>query len=247
MQRDETHEALVLRVRPMGVSDREAWFLTAGAGLCRAAVYGGPKSRLRSHVSPFHSGRLWLYRNPVKDSIKVTDFAVDCWRPGLRDLYERTLAADAAAETVLASHGGGGAGEEALRLACGALDALESADEALCERLLTWFLWRWALLLGAAPPLDGCISCGAVLGDKAWCNGEGLLCASCAGAPGSEARGAFPVGLGARRWLAAVSGLDGARTKRCGMDAPSASQARALVTAVLARVIGRRLNTWDLV
>ena len=48
-----------------------------------------------------------VYHDPSKDSRKLSDFDVRSWRPGLRELYERAMAADAVAETVLASHGGG--------------------------------------------------------------------------------------------------------------------------------------------
>ncbi|MDR1100566.1 MAG: recombination protein O N-terminal domain-containing protein, partial [Treponema sp.] len=119
MPRTFTYTALVLRTRPSGESNREAWFLTAEEGLLRATVFGGPRSRLRAHVAPFHSGPLWIYHDPVRDSRKITDFDVLCWRPGIREQYERTMAADALAETILNSHGGGGNWKTAFALAGG--------------------------------------------------------------------------------------------------------------------------------
>ena len=95
MSRNFSYSVLTLRVRPSGESNREAWFLSAEEGIFKATVFGGPKSRLRSQVAPFHQGRLWIYHDPVKDSRKVTDFDVSSWRPGLRELYERVMAADA--------------------------------------------------------------------------------------------------------------------------------------------------------
>ncbi|MDR2104051.1 MAG: recombination protein O N-terminal domain-containing protein, partial [Treponema sp.] len=81
MNRSFTYSALVLRVRSSGESNREAFFLTAEEGLIRATVFGGPKSKLRSHVAPFHRGTLWVYHDPIRDSRKVTDFDVQSWRP----------------------------------------------------------------------------------------------------------------------------------------------------------------------
>ncbi|MDR1256680.1 MAG: recombination protein O N-terminal domain-containing protein, partial [Spirochaetaceae bacterium] len=79
MTRNSVCPALVLRVRPCGESNREAFFLTAETGVTRAYVYGGAKSRLRAAVSPFQSGDLYLYRDPARDSGKVTDFDVRRW------------------------------------------------------------------------------------------------------------------------------------------------------------------------
>ncbi|MDR1970606.1 MAG: recombination protein O N-terminal domain-containing protein, partial [Treponema sp.] len=97
MARNVTYSALVLRARPSGESNREITFLTAEEGLIRATVFGGPKSKLRAHTAPYHRGKLWIYRDPAKTFMKVTDFDVQVWRPGIRELYERTMAASAVA------------------------------------------------------------------------------------------------------------------------------------------------------
>lgn len=151
MSRFKTEAALVLHVRAFGESNREAVFLTAASGIVRAAVYGGPKSKLRAFVSPFHSGTLYLYHDPVRGSFKVTDFDVGAWRPGLRENYERTMAACAISEAILAGHGGGGNSEEALELAEACLDALEAASGEAIERALVFFLWHWSGRLGVRP------------------------------------------------------------------------------------------------
>jgi DNA repair protein RecO (recombination protein O) len=161
LPRTFTYTALVLRTRPSGESNRDAWFLTAEEGLLQATVFGGPKSRLRSHVAPFQSGPLWIYHDPVRDSRKVTDFDVLCWRPGIREQYDRTMAADALAETILASHGGGGNWEAAFSLAGKSLDALEGADDANCLRVLVHFFWNWLDILGLRPEALPPLSAGA--------------------------------------------------------------------------------------
>ena len=158
MRRNLVRTALVLRARPSGESNREVWFLTAEEGILRATVFGGPKSRLRAHAAPFHSGTVWLYHDPVRDSRKVTDFDVVSWRPALRELYERTMTANAGAETVLASHGGGGNWKTALDLFSRFLDGLEEARAAGCSRVFVRFLWDWAAFLGGRPGL-ACASC----------------------------------------------------------------------------------------
>ena len=244
MSRTQSFSALILRCRPSGESNREAWLLTGEAGLLRATVFGGPKSRLRSHASPFNSGQVWIYHDPVKDSRKLSDFDVRSWRPGLRELYERTITADAAAETILASHGGGGNWAAALALAEAVLDALETAGEELCERIFTYFLWRWAALLGIQPALECRASCGtAAAGGLFWYSPrEGaMLCAACAGG-----NGLFPAGPGCRRWLAAISQLAPSLLGRYTLDAKSFREARAMTAAIMTEALGKRPGSWDI-
>jgi DNA repair protein RecO (recombination protein O) len=227
--RDAAYKALVLRVRSAG-ENREASFLTAEEGILRATVFGGPKSKLRSHVSPFNSGTVWLYRDPAKDFRKVSDFDVAAWRPGLRELYERSDAASRIAAAILKSSGSGGAWGEAFSLACESLDALESADELCCERLVIRFLWKWAGLLGEQPALDRCSACAceAPPDSLLWFKkGEGFLCADCGGQSG------IPAGGGARRWLAAVEKRPASEVQRTGLDGESLREAKALARALL--------------
>jgi DNA repair protein RecO (recombination protein O) len=274
MVRSSACTALVLRVRPSGESNREAWFLGAGEGVLRATVFGGPKSRLRSHVAPFHRGRLWIYHDPVRDSRKVTDFDVETWRPGIRESYERTMAADAVAETILASQGGGGAWEQAFSLGDRTLSALEEAAEQDCLPVFLRFLWEWTDILGYRPELR-CASCGGEAaavtetGEALWYSPRegGFLCGSCAGVPcggaGPAAEGPFPLGPGARRWLAAADNSGGPQPgarhgggpfpeSSGGAEAPlpdpaSTRELRAVLTGMMARILGRRPGTWDLI
>jgi DNA repair protein RecO (recombination protein O) len=210
MSRNHTYSALVLRVKPSGEANRDAWFLTAEEGIVIATVFGGPKSKLRAYVAPFHRGTLWLYRNPVRDTWKVTDFDVRVYRLGIRELYERSVTATTILETILVTKAGGGNWPLALALADAALDALDSADEACCKRILVHFHWNWAELLGVRPSLRYCGSCGAEVpldGSLWFSRQEGvLLCQGCRGFSVSG-RELFLVGPGARRWLGAVESL----------------------------------------
>jgi DNA repair protein RecO (recombination protein O) len=213
-----TYSALILRARPSGESNREAWFLTAEEGILRATVFGGPKSKLRAHVEPYHRGKLWIYRDPVRDSLKITDFDVQSWKPGIRESYERSAAAAAIAETVLAGYGGGGTWEEAFSLADASLDALEAADQRGCELSFIHFLWNWAGILGIRPSLDEKENAGT--------------------APGG-------LGPGARRWLKVAQELAPPQMVRNIMDDASTRQARHFVTNILGNILGKRLGTWD--
>ena len=220
--------------------------LTREAGLLRAAVFGGPKSRLRSYASPFHSGQAWVYHDPVKDTRKLSDFDVRSWRPGLRELYKRTMAADAAAETILASHGGGGNWDRALLLAEEALDAIALADGETCGRITLHFLWQWVDFLGLRPEFDCCPACGKPVspGSMLIYSSEegGMVCSECHGGQGMVAAEAGP---GCRHWLATVRELSPQQLSRFTLDKTSFRQAKALVTTILTEAFGKRLTSWD--
>ena len=242
MPRSYTYSVLCLRVKPSGESNREAWFLSAEEGIIRATVFGGPKSRLRSQVAPFHQGKLWIYHDPVRDSRKVTDFDVLSWRPGLRELYERAMAADSLAETVLATHAGGGSWDAALRLAGDTLDCLETTDEKNLPRIMLHFFWAWTDFLGVRPELGCCASCACESGDDGvlWYNPKegSLYCENCRGETD------LVLGPGSRRWLLAIEGLAPREAQRYSLDNSSLKQARVFVLSVLTEALGKRLPLW---
>jgi DNA repair protein RecO (recombination protein O) len=260
MTRTPSYNALILRARPSGESNREVTLLTAEEGLLRATVFGGPKSRLRAHTAPYHQGTVWLYRDPVKDSLKLTDFDVQSWRPGIREDYDRTMAAAAVAETILASHGGGTERAAALALAGNTLDALESGDGDGCRRILIQFLWNWADILGVRPGLCRCASCGRDFPETEtvitlWYSRHEaqIICPSCSpfdeeirGLTRVELSAEFlPIGPGARRWLLAAESLEPGQIGRVGMDGISRREAKALCAAILGAVLGKYLSSWN--
>jgi DNA repair protein RecO (recombination protein O) len=250
MSRSLSYSALCLRVRPSGESNREAWFLTGEEGILKITVFGGPKSRFRSQAAAFNQGRIWIYHDPVRDSRKLTDFDVRQWRPGLRELYERTMAADAVVETILATHGGGGNWKEALDLAGDFLDCLENANEKVCKRLLLHFLWAWTGFLGVRPDMNYCSSCACELPPDGvlWMDSlskGNLYCENCRSGDDHRNGDETIMGLGARRWLLAVQNLKPPEAQRYNLDNSSFRQARFLVLDILEEALGRRLSLWD--
>jgi DNA repair protein RecO (recombination protein O) len=251
MSRNLRYSALILRSRQSGESNREVWLLTAEAGVVRVTVFGGPKSKLRAYASPFHSGQAWVYHEPVKDTRKLSDFDVQSWRPGLREMYERVTAADAIAETILASHGGGGNWAGALSLAEAALDALALANGETCERIVVWFMWQWIDFLGLLPLFDNCSVCGEPVEPGAmlmFVPREGaLVCMGCLGEGQGSSFGAGLVqaGPGCRHWLETVRPLSPSLLSRYTLDGKSFREAQALTTAILAEALGKRLGSWQ--
>ena len=250
MTRNVSYSALILRSRPSGEANRDVWLLAAEAGLLRATVFGGPKSRLRSYASPFHSGQAWIYQDPSKDSRKLSDFDVKSWRPGLRELYERAIAADAVAETILATHGGGGNWAGALSLAEAALDALALADSETCVRIQLCFLWQWAGFLGLRPDFNHCVLCGKPVSSNAALmfslREGGMVCDDCRARSGDgQGQGFINACPGCRHWLEMVRPLSPSQITPYTLDGKSLREARSLVTAILAEALGKRLASWD--
>jgi DNA repair protein RecO (recombination protein O) len=205
VNRNRILTAIVLRVRSFTENAREGFFLTREEGIVRAAVYGGGKSKLRAYVSPFNSGILYLYHDPVRDTNKVTDFDCQNWRPGLREKYERTIAADEIARTILTGTGGGSG--DALQTAEESLDTLENAADNQITRLLIHFWWRWAGILGVRPDLD---RIRESLGHR------------------------FPpLGEGAAKWLSTAGSLPPSHIARITMEQSSTEEAAAFCRALL--------------
>jgi len=257
LSRTAFYTALVLRSRPSGESNSEVTLLTDEEGIIKATVFGGAKSKLRAHCAPFNSGRIWIYRDKSKEYGKVCDFDVHSWRPGLRELYERTVTASAIADTIISSHGGGGDWAAVFKLTADTLDALENANDEFCERLLVYFLWQWSDFLGIQPQLGNCSSCGMETNDAPfWFNmREGaVFCSACLQA-------VFPqdfqsentntqlqrLNPSCRKWLSAVGVLDPGSLHRYSMDSKSFHEVKSLTTGILAGVFGKRLSSWGMV
>ncbi|MDR2542533.1 MAG: recombination protein O N-terminal domain-containing protein [Treponema sp.] len=247
MSRTAAYSALVLRSRPSGESNSEVFLLTAEEGLIKATVFGGPKSKLRAFASPYNSGQVWIYRDKAKDYAKLSDFDVRSWRPGLREMYERSMAAAAISDTILSSHGGGGEWAAAIKLAAETLDTLENASEELSGRLLVYFLWRWAGFLGIQPFIDCCSVCDR--GDETllWFNAhEGaVLCANCLGTESALSSGFLKLNPGCRKWLSVAGEQEPSCLYRYSMDNKSFYEAKTLTTAILTGVIGKKLSSWE--
>jgi DNA repair protein RecO (recombination protein O) len=151
--RSSSSEALVLGVRN-GLSDhRIVTLLEAETGVFQAMLFGGPKSALRSRVSPWHSGTLWLYSADKAGLPKIIDFDPRAFRIGLRENLLKACNANIACEVVIKSSGAGSPGP-AWRLTTAFLDGLETAPLDDCTPALLRFLWRYLILLGVAPDIE---------------------------------------------------------------------------------------------
>ena len=154
--------ALILTVQLQGESNRRITIFSPNEGIFTAMLYGGPKSKLRALVSPMNSGLIYLYRDEVKNQIKITDFDVKNYHLSFRENLFKTWAASFATEILIKTKCAG-ASEEAWRIVNGFLDGLELSGEEESRLGLVRFLWRYLALLGVKPDTASCCGCGASL------------------------------------------------------------------------------------
>ncbi len=169
MNRNTSLEALVLSTKPMGENNRLATVLTPDRGILTAVVYGGRKGKLRSSVSPYHSGTMWLYIDSVKQSIKITDFDPEKCRSEIRNNLYKTYAAALACELVIMTQGFATHvvdvnhfedSHELYILINGFLDGLDFCSESQARLGTLRFLWRFLSHLGVQSDVSRCMHCG---------------------------------------------------------------------------------------
>ncbi|MBO4727518.1 MAG: DNA repair protein RecO [Spirochaetaceae bacterium] len=183
MNRNSETEATVLALKQIGEQNRLVTLFTPKDGVITAVLYGGPKSKLRAMVSPYHRGRIWLYTDTVRKSCKISDFDVQNFRPGIRESLFKTWAASLCSELVIKTYA---QGESTYKLVQGFLDGLDIAQEQQAKLGLLRFLWRYQCELGLQYNTATCIQCGALLsGFKSeeqavpLQSGGGFLCPDC--------------------------------------------------------------------
>lgn len=163
--RSWSSEALVLSLKTFGEGHRNALLLLPdtehSCKLVDAAVFGGPKSKLRSMVIPYHTGEVWIYSNPIKNSNKISDFKVSDYRIGLSDNLTRIWCAAFAAELAVKLKG-----NIDWQIINSFLTGIAVSSESECRTALLRFLWRVISLSGLAPDMEHCCRCGIRVSSK---------------------------------------------------------------------------------
>lgn len=158
MNRNLRKSVTILACKTVGEQNRLVTMLTAEDGVCTALLYGGPKSKLRSLVSPYHTGTIWLYTDAAKKSTKITDFDVTSFRPSLRENLYKSWAAALCAELLIKTCA---TGSEVFKIANGFLDGLNLSSEEAAKAGTVRFLWRYQQELGVQCDTQFCAICGA--------------------------------------------------------------------------------------
>jgi len=238
-ERSSSTSALVLSLTPFGEGHREALLLTEEKGLVRAALFGGAKSKLRAMVSPWQTGTVWLYSDPVKKSVKITDFDVHFWRQGIRESLIRTWCASFCVELVSRSHGNAD-----WRLVNAFLDGIAVSGEDECRIALLRYIWRTLLAQGIAPDVHACSRCGTTGENQILYyspQDESCLCDACSRADDRL----FTLKPRALAWLQAVEHLPPASVRALVLDGEDPADLRRFLFFLANRMAGGLLKTLE--
>ena len=145
--------AIVLNLKPSGENNSTVTLLTPDKGIIYATLYGGPKSKMKSLVAQWHSGKIWLYDNPEKKQTKISDIEVVNYHPSFGQNLFKMFAASLAAEIAIKTKCSGSP-EQCFKLVHGLFDGMELCDEEQSRLGLIRFLWRYLALMGVQPEAD---------------------------------------------------------------------------------------------
>lgn len=151
-------EGVVLRSYPFGEADRVVVLLSPRRGQLRTVARGvrRVKSRLRGRLEPFCRVELVLYRGRELDL--VTSVTVIASYPELRSDLDRLLGASVMVNAVDAVAQPEQRSRSLYGLVTRSLEVLTTAEDI--PGLTTAFLLRLAEVVGVAPALEWCASCG---------------------------------------------------------------------------------------
>ncbi len=247
MNRSISKEALVLSVRLQGENNRTVCLATKD-GIEYSLLYGGPKSRLKSQVSPWNSGTMYFYNDEAKKSSKITDFDVKKYHLSFRESLFKSWAASLAAEIVLKTKCAGSP-EQAFILLNGFIDGLELCDENEGVKGLLRFLWRYLGLLGVQSETDFCGDCGKSLFDIKSNQVESrqiyfskkdkcFLCEDCAASENDSVL----ISEKALEYLRISSGNDYKKARLCSIGEGTVNELRQFLYELTEDACGTKLN-----
>lgn len=231
--------ALVLSLSNFGEGHREAVLLTKEQRLQRAAVFGGAKSKLRALVSPWQTGRVWLYTDPVKKFAKITDFDVLYWRQGIRENLVRTWCASFCVELVTRSHG-----IADWTLVNAFLDGISISNDYECKIALLRFIWRSLLNAGLAPDLVSCSDCGMQTDNTVLfysVQNESCVCETCC----AKEEHCFRLSKQAVAYLSAIEHISPQAVRLLQLTEQSTTELKHFLFFLASRMIGGAFKTLE--
>lgn len=252
MNRSSSTTAIILSLRPLGENNSSVTLLTPDAGIVYAVLYGGPKSRLRSLVAQWNSGKVWLYENPEKNQIKISDFEVTNYHTSFSQNLFKSYAASLAAEIAIKTRCAGSA-SQCYRLVSGFFDGMELCDEKQSRLGLLRFLWRYLELSGIQPNSHACSNCGKTFLDTQFAPNaisyynsmeNSFICPDCVESGGSSQSGnMISIQFYAVQYLSALTVLSPSEARKLSIDEEIYGQIRQLVFFLIENSIDQKLNS----
>ena len=244
MNRSHTTQAIVFSLKPSGENNSLVTLLTPDSGIIYATLYGGPKSRLRSYVSQWNSGNIWLYENPEKNQTKISDFEVknfhESFSQNLFKFYAASLAAEIAIKTRAA-----GSPSHCFHLISGFFDGMELCNEEQSRLGMVRFLWRYREIMGIQPPVHSCGMCGKSFLDTTFAaegnsyyniNENNFICSDCG-------EGNYSLSNSALQYLAALTLLSPAEARKLQIDRDGFEQIKEIIFFLIENSIEQKLNS----
>lgn len=245
--------ALILSAVISGENNRRVTIFSPDEGIFYATLYGGPKSKLRSLVSPMNSGILYLYRDEVKNQTKITDFDVKNYHLSFRENLFKSWSASFATEILIKTKCAGSS-QESWKIINGFLDGIELSTEDESRLGLVRFLWRYLGLLGVRPDTSTCFSCGTSLHAGKFTDDalswkyvfshsdNGFACPDCAS---FEKRADFVISKPALTYLEAVAKLSPKEVRKLVISGTTLNEMKQLAYHLIEQACGTRLNSLE--
>ncbi|HUX49425.1 MAG TPA: DNA repair protein RecO [Spirochaetia bacterium] len=246
MSRNQTCSAIVLKTYRIAEIHLGVNLFTREHGLVSAIAHGArsAKGRLRGLTDPFCLGSVYLYTDPVRNSVKITEFDVQDFFLGLRENIRRFYTASLWAEIVLKSYGGGESSEQLFDLFVAAMQRIETATDEQIPLVSVQFLTRYLAMVGTFPQTDECGSCGRRLADgrsvRYSATRETFVCLDCAGPDMLE------LPIGALRYLDHTLSLPIANAFGIKADQLSVSAILRLLYALVGSLVETPLSTLEI-
>lgn len=195
-----TDQGIVLRSYPFGEADRVVVLLSPNRGKLRTVAKGvrKTKSRFGGRLEPFTHVDLVVYEGRNLETI--TQVSVIEAFPSLRSDLDRVMAAGTMVESIDAVAQEGETSHRLFLLLQRGLKALDAGSDG---DLTSAFLLKLAGVVGVAPALTRCASCGNGEGlDRFSFSGGGVVCRNC------RLEGAVRLRSGLTTYLAGLASAD---------------------------------------
>ncbi len=250
MNRNITHEALVLSTKIQGENNKNVCLFSPDEGVFYSTLYGGGKSKYKSLVVPFNRGTIWIYKDETKKLSKITDFDVKSYHLSFRESLFKTWAATLACELIIKTNGAGSY-KECWSIVNGFLDGMELCSETESKLGLIRFMWRFITLLGIKPQTQSCCYCGSsfiagkftthTLQYKASYEQvlNGFACSNCVDLSHSN----YTLGKSAITYLEAISNLTPKQVRQIIIDEQSVQEMKSLCFYLLETACGSKIKS----
>lgn len=154
LDRHSQHEAIILRVYPIGELHAGVHLFSKESGIISAIAYGirSSKSSLQGSIMPFARGRCTLYRKD-ENSWKIAGFEVEEEHQVLRQRLFAYCFASVWAELIWKTHAGMDKDTVVYQLFARALSAIGHCSQDEAYVLHAQFLWRYFYHVGCRPKI----------------------------------------------------------------------------------------------